>query len=246
MVLTDLALLLRYAENAVRSRLAVMASLLRLGTKYSVTHFRQIAVTYLFQVIPTTLDEYTKLQAGRPFMFKHHKNTATMLVVLHLARECDLPALLPCCLWYFTANSGELSQRYRPGSDESSFMAEDGRKYALDLETYSSCLSAGWQLDERRRSLIGITLTECGYSDHCCLKDARDMVAALERPWMNLLDKVHSSLWAEEFDLCSLCANGAERFWDESREESWDTLPGYYGLTTWEELLAASQVASES
>jgi hypothetical protein len=236
-----------YAENAITTRLVVVASILRLGTKYGVAYFRQIAVARLLQAIPTTLDQYLELQKGPATVFEGQGHMDTMLVVLHLARECNLPALLPCCLWFWTAISGELSREYRPGTVGSSFTTEDGRLYALDVDTYSLCLSAGWQLDERRRKTITATLMTCGHDDHSCFEDATQLLEDLLRDRdINVLQMLGMTWWGSEFDLCDACAEKAAELWDMGRRATWKVLPSFYELAPWEELLAGSQPTSES
>jgi hypothetical protein len=236
----------------------VVASLLRLGTKYGVAYFRQMTVARLLQAIPTTLDQYAQLvdESDTP-LFAGLDREQTMLVVLHLARECNLPALLPCCLWYWTPMCGQLNRQYRPGADNTSFTTEDGRVYALDLETYSLCLAAGWRLDDSRRRLIESTLMNCGCKGHICLGNAsprlleyllRDpnTLTAQGQSFIYLLENIGSAWWTAEFGLCDVCANRADELWDTGRKESWDTLPSYYELAPWKELLAASELTSES
>jgi hypothetical protein len=246
-VLTDLALCLSYAEDAMTSRLAVVASILRLGSKYGVAHFRRIAIARLFRAIPTTLDHYYEPDDSENFSFEGYKREHTMLVFLHLAREYNLPALLPCCLWYWTPECVSLIPEYLPSKDGSSVMTEDGRVYALDLETYGLCIAAGWQLDERRRRLIKGILRQCSLEHPSCFGDASqlldDLLTDLD---INLLEKIVSAWWINTFNLCDMCAGSAEAQWEIGRKVSWDTLPSYYALPPWKELLAASQPTLES
>jgi hypothetical protein len=248
-VLTDLALCFRYAENAMINRLAVVASILRLGTKYNVAYFRQIAVARLIQAIPTTLDQYTNLvQEDDTPVFGGQENQQTMLVVLHLARECNVPAVLPCCLWYWTPVAGRYNQENYPGKDNSSFITEDGRVYALDFETYSLCLAAGWRMDDYRRKLLLTALINCREEYECesCLSNVSETLSAIDRSFFIFLENIDLTRWANDFRLCDDCAECAGNEWDRGRKVSWDTLPSYYGLASWHELLAASTPVSGS
>jgi hypothetical protein len=238
----------RYAENAMITRLAVVASILRLGSKYNVTYFRQIAVARLLQAIPTTLERYTDVEDGDASMFQGHEKMETMMIVLHLARECNLPALLPCCLWYWTPVCGLYNQENRPGKDNSSFTTEDGRVYALDFETHSLCLAAGWRMDDRRRKILNTALMNCRAGLDCdsCLRDVSETLLAIDRCSFAFLENIDSTRCANELYLCDECAAWASGEWYRGRKVSWDTLPSYYGLAPWHELLAASTPVSGS
>jgi hypothetical protein len=256
-LLTDLDLCFSFAEDEMTTRLAVVASILRLGTKYGVAYFRRIAVARLLQAVPTTLDQYAKLEKNANASFEGQSKKETMLAGLHLARECNVPALLPCCLWFWTPACGQLNREYLPGGEKSSFATEDGRVYALDLETYSLCLAAGWRLDGYRRRLIESAVTNCDYDDDSCMEDAsprlmdhllrdREALTLQHRSFIYLFEKIDWAWWSFDFRLCQPCAERINALWNTGREESWDALPGYYELAPWEELLVASEPKSNS
>jgi hypothetical protein len=240
----------RYAARELLRRLAVLAAVLRLGTKYGVTYLRDVAVARLVELFPHEFEAYfAREQDEWPYEESCEEGA---LIFIILARECNIPAVLPCCLFALTPDFGDDISKLTVGA---ACTLEDGRTYELDPDTYSLCIRAGWRLSDLRQRLISDALSTVLCVGPSC-RDARTMTREKEQllrsptlsegSLMRLLEPIDSHWWVREFKLCDRCGNVAAAIWKLGQLKTWDQLPEYYGLAPWDELVAASQLPADS
>jgi hypothetical protein len=248
----------RYAEREILHRLAVLAAVLRLGTKYGVAYLREIAVARLMQLFPHTYTAYLKIAelAHRGhWPYKESTRRQGALISIILARECNVPAVLPCCLFIWTPSFGDNISRFSPESTEAHCTLEDGRRYAPDLDTYSLCLRVGWQLSDFRQRLILVALSSAVCTGESCRSEGTrtamdDQMVRRDNDdpdeYLHLLEDLGYGRWMFVFQICAPCAEEAASVWKQGCCRTWEKLPGYYGLgPSWEELVAATQPVAE-
>jgi hypothetical protein len=219
-----------------------------MGTKYHVAYLRKLGVSKLLTAIPLTMDTFS---AYAPHKLVKDWDKYTPLACLVLARECDVPAILPFCLWDTTPELPDDVKEYL-GSHASRYVTEDGMAYNLDADTKLTCLNAGWVMSQRRQDNISWAVAEfeCERKQPHCRGDGyvlalAGMLRGYPRPdqegSISIFDNVSVRRWQSAFQLCTTCADEARGRWCTRTKETWDALPNYYGLASWEELIAASQ-----
>jgi hypothetical protein len=246
----------RYAQREILHRLAVLAAVLRLGTKYGVAYLREIAVVRLVQLFPHTFTAYLQIEDLDQWPYRDSTRRQGALIGVILARECNVPAVLPCCLFIWTPSFGGDISRFSPESSEAHLTLEDGRRYTLDLDTYSLCLRVGWQLSELRQRLILDALSSVVCPDDSCRSEATRslmdyQILRRETEYdpgalLCLLEDLGSGWWMYAFGICVPCGEEAASIWMQGCGKAWEKFPEYYGLSpSWEELVAATQLVAE-
>jgi hypothetical protein len=240
----------RYAEDELMCRLAVLAAVLRLGTKYGVHYLRKIAVNRLVQLFPYTYEAYDRRPDEWPYDNYTWKQGA--VVVAELARECNVLAVLPCCLWVLTPNFPDEIASYSPGSEDVTCTLEDEKVYALDFDTFGLCIRSGWRLNGLRQLLIFRALNFICSSASCRSEETKavldDQILRHEDrerdAYVGLLDFLPDHWWRDEFKICDVCSEAAAGIWEHGRASLWERLPELYDLSPWNDLVAASQLVA--
>jgi hypothetical protein len=214
----------------------VVAGILRLSTKYDVRYLRQRATRHLLNVYSATLDEWDQRNSaiipafsGRP------------LAVLCLAREVDIPILLPAAMYGCATSAFEI---LLDGAT-----LRDGSHIELDWRDKRSCIVARSCLSD---ALLGriFNFLLCSPPSGCSnwvtcavgkLKHLRKLQAkSLKMAGLHVLSK--RFLNGFEKDVCDSCYSTSHASFVAARRALWDDLPSIFGLPNWQELRAATDV----
>jgi hypothetical protein len=214
-----------------------------MGTKYGVPYFRHLAVAKLSAIYPVTLEDYYALRSdyGSSHVVDYKNDMVRM--ALSLARECNVLVIVPCCLWFLTPIDGLALNTW---FDDKSFISEDGRVYVIDVSTKHQCVKAGWALEAERLAILTQHMGR-GHTSKCeksCLRNQSRHLAALLDPaelTMFTSPETIRLQWTIQWQLCSDSASEVAKSWSTGMEKVWAKLPGYYGLASWDELIATSQ-----
>jgi hypothetical protein len=211
----------------------VVATYLRLGTKYQMEEFRTQAVKRLSYEFPATLEEldhmktYSRIDECASYADEH-------FTVINLARSYNLPRVLP---WAFAAACELLSV------EEILRQTDSAQPYLL-REDQQTCL-VGWQKllrKQRVTTFSWLTAGNPGCSKMSC-KMARHTVLIDELlPSGNVVPfkpECHPlAEWEEEWEkgLCASCVTVGRDKHRCGRQKLWDALPSMFGLPEWAEL----------
>jgi hypothetical protein len=227
-----------YAENSVAENMDTLAALLRLGTKYEVPAMRSFAIATLEAACPSTLAATRDLKPKRRV-----EQLAEYKVMLFLARECDVPHVVPVCLWKLLPQS--------PSSEslrllrESVVSPRSGIEYRLDEATITSLLVAVWRCSDRYGQVARVVFEQ---SDDCQTSEDCEELLRMGRDYASPFDilKVFKDMThLPVYGLCPRCAEAGETEWEDEAETTWDILPGFFDLPPWTEL-GKEQTSEES
>jgi hypothetical protein len=213
---------------------------------------RDVAVARLVQLFPHEYEAYVAREQDEWPYEESCKHEMGALIFIILARECNIPAVLPCCLFALTPDFGDDISKSTVGAG---CTLEDGRTYVLDQDTYSLCIRAGWRLSDLRQHLISDALSSVVCVGPSC-RDVHTMTREkeqlLQSPTLSegslilLLEHIKPQWWMHEFQICDPCGDVAAETWNLGNLKTWDQLPEYYGLAPWDELVATSQLPVHS
>ena len=160
--------------------------------------------------------------------------------VVRLARELDIPILLPAAMYSCAASPVELVQ--------DGITLRDGSKIELDWRDKLTCAVARTRLsDAILRRIFKFLLDHhppgCSNLANCAigrLKHLRNLQArTLNKGPRPLVKKF---LTGFEKDVCNCCYTTSRASFVAARQALWDDLPGIFGLPSWQELRAATDV----
>ncbi|KAI0702262.1 hypothetical protein BC835DRAFT_1404355 [Cytidiella melzeri] len=225
------------------------AGILRIATKYCITHIRVQAIRHLTQTWSHTL-------RGHDDMLEHALSTTEEeglsypyvhpLHVLNLARAVDVRIIVPSALYFLSlypltdilrGDHPKLLVEH-PSRPSSTLTAEDLQAYALMFQ-------------HRLQLVLHFVRKTCGArtpSDRCssgpnCRKAFAQLSNRLSREWLPRTGPIHfmSQALDELADfpgICGHCRTAFKKDVSAAREEAWTTLPTAVGLPTWEQLEA--------
>jgi hypothetical protein len=199
-----------------------------LGTKYDVPSLRSLAIARLEMACPSSLDAVYALKSK-----SWTDRLADYKVMLILARTCDVPHIMPLCLWQLlppnpTLNCMELLRIpvISPGS---------GIEYRLDEATITTLLTAVWRCIHRYGDFARKVFEESSK----CMKpgDCRAFFAFArnnmhDHPFDVLQPFRHISNLPVDV-LCQRCVAKSKRQWDDESAATWDMVPGFFDLPSW-------------
>jgi hypothetical protein len=226
----------RYYNSTKPTDFSVIAGILRLSTKYDVGFLRQQATQHLLSVYSATLDGWDQRDSppmipvfqGRPF------------AAVRLAREIDIPIILPAAM-YGCARSA--IERILDG-----ITLPDGSSIDLDWRDKRSCIIARTRLSDailmRTFKFLDHHPSGCSTLARCAigrLKHLRKLQAKFfNTPGPRPLTK--RFLKGFEKDVCDCCYTTSHASFVAARQALWDDLPGIFGLPSWQQLRAATDV----
>jgi hypothetical protein len=230
----------RYYDITKPADFSVVAGILRLSTKYEVRYLRQRATQHLLSVYSATLDEWDQRKSGIIPSF-----SGRPLAVLCLAREVDIPILLPAAMYGCVTSALEI---LLDGAT-----LHDGSHVELDWRDKRSCIVARSRLSD---ALLGrifnfllwpspsgcSTAANCtiGRMKHLCRFQTRSLTMGGPRPLSKRFLKGFQD------DVCGFCYSTAQTSFVGARRALWDDLPGIFGLPSWQELGAVMHADVES
>jgi hypothetical protein len=234
---------LRYLEDAIGKRFAVLAAILRLSTKYDVPHYRKVTIAKLHELCPPKLAQARQARY-RYNIVKDWPNglTCRWAAPIALARECNVPELVPYCMVRLSDGIGDALHR---GLSEHKLLetwtTEDGRTYTLPTEGLASILFGGWRLADRYRKMMVICFGGEGCPEP---RDCHDRGAVMIRDELfsflegestyDLWDEPYAGRFAD-FGICDDCLKTAVATWENEMRVTWRDLPSYFGLPPWPE-----------
>jgi hypothetical protein len=235
----------RYLEDAIGKRFAVLAAILRMSTKYDVAHYRKLAIAKLHELCPLQLEQarQTKHDVIRDFqavMGDLAGDLSLWAAPISLARECDVPELIPYCMLRCSVRSGDIAlSEHLDNSLSSTWTTEDGRAYALPPEDLTMILIGGWRLADRCREIVAACFTDngCVGLGDCRAQSAYSVQEKLLSVFktynpIDVCEQPDTSLFLDAA-MCDDCSEAAIAVWNREMKNVWQHLPKYFGLPPW-------------
>jgi len=216
-----------YYDRTKTKEFSLVASVLRLSSKYNVEYLRERAIAHLTECFPTTLGEWN---------LRHNANImetfpARPFLVLQLARKFDIPAMLPAAM-YCCACTPDIKSLC------DGITSIDGSHIELDWEDKRSCLLARQKLYDAQR----IRLFGCLLDLPTCARCDSGKLEYLRRLEHKSIQSGFPYPFQQKFDLsfdqavCKECYNRSFSSFSAARQELWDDLPSLFDLPSWAEL----------
>lgn len=205
----------------------VIISFLRLGKKYEIEVLLSEGLRRFSYECPATLDEFDQMEDGAMI------ENGIILDYINLAHELDLPSALPVA-YYSCCRSGDV-ETIMDGCTR-----HDGSVVTLSYSDQRICIMGREnllkaQLESTFAWLRGGADTPCLTAVSC--SNARKSLLCdifLPVPPSIALDEWQSN-W--ETGMCLSCIRTARVAHENGRKKAWDTLPAFFGLPVWKDLL---------
>ncbi|KAF7344647.1 BTB domain-containing protein [Mycena venus] len=210
------------------SGLAELSSVLRLSDKYDVSLLRESMTSILYDLYPTSLSNWLTRSANIPPGYRI--SGIDDILVLNLAREMNIPSILPGAMYQASKAHG-LDILY-------------GRSARIEHENdRRHCVTAIPELIVARRRVLSGYLVNKETADGCDAEEGecdaeRLRWLALDLPREDYPDPLADTIPWEDFDVCSACLEAAKEVYNAARQEFWDDLPDIFNLGSWADLLA--------
>jgi len=216
----------------------MLSAVLCLSTKYEVTYLRTRIIRDLCSTFPTKLDQWRLRDAYLVEYFDWRP-----LAVVLLAKEMDIPAVLPAALCSFTTGLGNLNDILAGTT------LPDGSTLSLDRATADLCVVAREQLGSRVRDTLlksyfeGDAADNCQTADHCNMRRINTLRLYEKTPntlvpHPFLLEMLSFRPNIQMTGVCGACIEEAEATFDDEQNKLWEELPSFFNLPPWEELRA--------
>ncbi|KAN0139869.1 hypothetical protein V8E53_002531 [Lactarius tabidus] len=226
-----------------------LAGILRLASKYFITHLRVQAIRYLTQTWSYTIrghDEMVDLALAAPSVDGTTYPYVHPLHVLNLAREVNMRVVVPSVLYFLSIYS--LKQLL--GGDHPKLQTEHPSRPSSQLSVHDvSQYTLMYQ--HRINMILDFIRNTCGertVETNCrAPKDCRKVFSRLASninqsftprtgPFHNMAQAIK---WIEDDDtVCASCRRAFCRDVTALRARLWEELPFVVGLPSWSELLA--------
>lgn len=210
-----------------------VSGILRLSTKYCMTQLREKSIDILKQKIPCTLSDF--LSTRSEYLRHHHDYPpSTRIRIINLARETNVPELLPFAFyqcarldWKLLLNgtySDVLSWRDKAICFAGRERLIDAQKtythsFLVDFKPSSACLRPGG----------------CGFPSR-----GRNFNWDLLRNFFRVpqaLEPLNLNLWDPPiYSFCRRCEDNLQEEHRKGWECIWEMLPGIFELGSWEEI----------
>jgi hypothetical protein len=228
-------MLLRYADKMVAENMDILAALLRLGSKYDVPTLRALSVATLEASCPSTLGAWWSLQQGTRIL----RYADDYKIMLHLARECNVPHVVPVCLWQLQPM--EPSHHALRQLREPVVSSATGIEYRLDEATISTMLVAIWKCIERYAAIapqVFIKSDSCLIDEDCTyeLGHVRENFSRDYRDILLPMEHIRALEMASQCEECDVRNNAK---WISLATATWNMLPEFYDLPPWDDLRAS-------
>ncbi|EGN98367.1 hypothetical protein SERLA73DRAFT_109815 [Serpula lacrymans var. lacrymans S7.3] len=225
-----------------------LAGILRLSTKYFISHLRTKAILHLTQTWCYALDAHDRMiqrALQSPITDDITFPYAHPLHVLNLAREVNVQIVIPSVLYYLTLYP--LADILR--GDHPKLLCEHPSRpscqlSSIDLKDYTLMFQHRWDLMLRFvHEFFGERSADmtCLNGQASCTNGFARHANRLSRSWRSRTSPLHYMMQAtqelvSDVNICFVCRKIFERDAIALRQKVWDELPTVIGLPTWEEL----------
>ncbi|KAF7293785.1 Glutamine amidotransferase type-1 domain-containing protein [Mycena chlorophos] len=226
----------RYYDPPETTSFTLIAAILRLSTKYNVDFLRRRALAHISSLYPTTLQDWEQRKDTAIEVFN-----ARPFAVFQLAKETGHQALLPACM-YLCADTVDINDILDglPGID--------GRHIELDWPDKRACIRGRQNLLLALRADVfgfltgSLKIPNCASPPRCDGAKLR-WLQSLEASLGNGCPGIFSIKfpWAQfRKAICDTCYVTSFNDSQHHRQAIWDTLPSYFDMPPWEELVKSS------
>jgi len=221
-----------FYEKATETEFPILAGVLRLSTKYNVKNLRQISLTHLTNIYPTTLEAWEQRDATRTIS----GDEPSPLAVLQLAKDANVQGILPAVMYRLTTHSVE---------DIFDGMTWNGTHIDTNETDRRTCLLARQTLITAKRRAIAAFLRSSSDVLSCTTRDPcnsgrlravftnTDSAEECDPLWDHFDWETYAS------DVCSACLSASKTSYKNARTALWADLPGIFNLPTWVKLKAS-------
>ncbi|ETW81577.1 hypothetical protein HETIRDRAFT_317536 [Heterobasidion irregulare TC 32-1] len=227
-----------------------LAGILRLSTKYFISHLRTQAIRHLTRTWPYTLrghDEMVALALSSPTINDTSYPYVHPLHVLNLAREVNVQLVIPAALYFLSIYALEDLQKAdhpkllteHPSRPSSHLSDPDVKYYTLMYQyrmkmilSFARHTVASWSAGPSCQG----TKKECTRS----ITRLASYIYSSLTPRTGLFHNMTQiiEVLADDTNICTFCERAFRRDVTDLREKFWTELPGVVGLPGWDELEA--------
>ncbi|KAJ7431371.1 hypothetical protein B0H11DRAFT_1762273, partial [Mycena galericulata] len=212
----------------------VVAAFLRLGRKWQIKPLYNGAFARLSCVFPASADEYANNPISKRILFRELGNTnkrgEIVIDAILLARELNLPCILPAAFWFAATHIDVLA------SDQANLISVLDRNAILSaaepLRVAHAKYLFGW-LDTE-----SVDSPQCTSTRVCSDKKLRYSLELWKPPGASLVFYRSANPGPV---LCSSCTTLGRKHHSSGSKRLWKELPSFFGLPPWAELLSASE-----
>jgi hypothetical protein len=203
---------------------------MRLGLKYEIPPLYDSALHRLLSSFPFSVEKYTAETTilTKLILFNDpqdgRRRREIVIDTILLARELDLPFLLPAAFWFAATNIDSLVEPNTPSISKADRNAILSAAKPLCMAYANYVL--GW-LDEE--------LPDCSKPVTCRHAKAEYSLKVWKPPGPSL---VLYWLSSSSKGLCRSCIAAGKKHFSEGVTRLWNELPSFFKLPSWEELLA--------
>jgi hypothetical protein len=244
-----------YDEHCKNDNSAIF-SILCLATKYDVALLRKRLLAHFTEAVPQS-PSLSQWDAASKRRASVGSITCAELdiIAVKVARELDVPALLPCAL--FRCALGPLD------SIAHGVTAKDGRHFQLDAQDKQACFVAR----EHVREIVYGRLAEWSYPNDedwetsCSSRSCRGAVTyvmtqllgnrarmesccflALDDHLLEIQKSFAKTICSVDTDEEKTCEEVFRDQWDTTRSNVWNHVPSFFGFVDWRTVQAASDI----
>ncbi|KII90531.1 hypothetical protein PLICRDRAFT_39095 [Plicaturopsis crispa FD-325 SS-3] len=199
-----------------------ISAILRLATKYEIGRIREMAIGKLEDGFPTTLAAFDD-----PIRARARAHAEDVVIeAIQLAREADVPTILPCAFYYASR------------LDLETILRGDGAS-SLSQSDITTCLLGRAKLVQQQRDdshrFLYLATHRCLYGVRCKV-NTKNLLEFFQKNDMSrpITFEVFSA-W-DMLEFCELCVALKRDAYLAGRKESWRRLPECFELGTWESL----------
>lgn len=228
-----------------------LASILRLSTKYFISHLRTQSIRYLSKTWSYSLrghDDMVDMALNSPRIADNSYPYVHPMHVLNLARETNVLVVIPSALYFLSlypltdlllADHPKLTVDH-PSKPSSTLSPLDIKYYTLMFQhRLDIILDFVRRFCGERSATAGCTNLDGSACTKCFLR----LSFRLSRSWMPRTGPLHYMVQAanqitEDQVICDTCRRTFCQDVSTLREEIWKGLPSVVSLSTWEELIS--------
>jgi hypothetical protein len=219
----------------VTENMDVLAALLRLGSKYDMPALRALAVSMLEASCPSSLHAYWDLWKRAPI----RRSADDYKVMLHLARECNVPHVVPICMWQLQPL---VPAHYTLRQLREPFVSPaTGMEYRLDEATMSAMLVAIWMCIDRYAEIMPTLFNKSNscLTEDVCVLEFNSATESFNQSYRDILLPVEDIAALATEVICRVCKARITTAWSSAAATTWQMLPQFYDLQPWDDLRAS-------